>query len=280
MPRDDFSSKTKDILGKRVGFICSNPVCRKHTIGPNSNPDKATIIGEAAHITAASVGGPRYDPSLDEIGRQSILNGIWLCSNCSDLIDKDEKVYTVELLVNWKQQAENEMGLKINGVVEHRLKPNLDIDLIWQFGGRSPNGYSPKNKYEYLKDENAYRLLTYPPIIFWRLYWNFKLTIYNNSTIPVFNLQVHEQDDLKFDYLTLPPKKNNLPSLQNIDLEAKSYQGIESSHVEADELMRQKIPIHLEGLKIQLSYSDEKNNRYIDTFDIRNSQLVKIRNSS
>ena len=55
--RDDFSAKTKEILAKRVTYKCSNPECKKPTIGPNSDPNKTVLIGVAAHITAASVGG-------------------------------------------------------------------------------------------------------------------------------------------------------------------------------------------------------------------------------
>tara|TARA_B100000929_G_scaffold5347_1_gene4503 strand:+ start:517 stop:705 length:189 start_codon:yes stop_codon:yes gene_type:complete len=56
--RDDFTKKTKEILAKRVGLLCSNPKCKKPTSGPNSDQNKSTNIGVAAHITAASVGGP------------------------------------------------------------------------------------------------------------------------------------------------------------------------------------------------------------------------------
>ena len=62
--RDDFSTTVKDVLAKRVGYVCSNPNCKKHTIAPSSKEDKITNIGEAAHITAAASGGPRYDDSL------------------------------------------------------------------------------------------------------------------------------------------------------------------------------------------------------------------------
>lgn len=58
--RHNFTAKTVDILGKRVGFLCSNLNCRRNTIGPNTEPDKATIVGVAADITAASRGGSRY----------------------------------------------------------------------------------------------------------------------------------------------------------------------------------------------------------------------------
>lgn len=104
--RDDFTEKTKRTLQGRVGNRCSNPNCRCLTSGPNFHEEKVTTIGEAAHITAASQNGPRYDPSLDSSQRQHISNGIWLCATCSKLIDKDEKNYPIELLMSWKANAE------------------------------------------------------------------------------------------------------------------------------------------------------------------------------
>ena len=88
--RDYFTNPAIDNLAKRVGYLCSNPNCRKLTIGANEQNDKSTSIGEAAHITAAAEGGPRYDPDLNPEQRRNINNGIWLCSNCADLIDKDK----------------------------------------------------------------------------------------------------------------------------------------------------------------------------------------------
>lgn len=106
MGRDDFTKKTIDTLAERVGYRCSNPACRKGTIGPHTQPDKAMKVGVAAHITAASPGGPRYDPSLSSEQRQAFDNGIWLCVDCSTLIDRDDQRYAVDLLHEWKEQAE------------------------------------------------------------------------------------------------------------------------------------------------------------------------------
>ncbi len=64
MARDDFSKGVRDKAAARVGLRCSNPNCQKLTSGPAVDPARAINIGEAAHITAASPGGPRYDPSL------------------------------------------------------------------------------------------------------------------------------------------------------------------------------------------------------------------------
>ena len=54
--RDEFSVKTKEKLAKRVAYRCSNPQCRKPTIGPKDESDGTISIGEAAHIRAASPG--------------------------------------------------------------------------------------------------------------------------------------------------------------------------------------------------------------------------------
>src|SRR5262245_10988469 len=100
MPRtDDFTEPTKDELAKRVAGRCSRPQCRAQTSGPRTNPDKSVNIGVAAHITAASKGGPRYDKRLSSEERKAAANGIWLCQNCAKLIDNDPDCYTVDLLL-------------------------------------------------------------------------------------------------------------------------------------------------------------------------------------
>ena len=106
MKRDNFSQKTKDVLAKRVGGICSNPDCRSFTVGPNSSPHSSVSIGVAAHITAASPGGPRYDSTLSSDERSSIDNGIWLCQNCAKLIDSDPERFSTAVIQKWKLVAE------------------------------------------------------------------------------------------------------------------------------------------------------------------------------
>ncbi|WP_147402484.1 hypothetical protein [Aeromonas veronii] len=113
--RDDFTEKTKKILQHRVGSRCSNPDCRCLTSGPNNNPEKATSIGVAAHITAAAENGPRYDEDLTQEERRSIFNGIWLCQNHAKLIDTDPKIYTVNLLQRWKAHSEELSRLELEG---------------------------------------------------------------------------------------------------------------------------------------------------------------------
>jgi hypothetical protein len=104
--RDDFTEDTKRKLRERVGARCSRPDCRRSTLGPLMNSDDALRLGRAAHITAAARGGPRYDGSLTRNERKHINNGIWLCCDHADEVDRDHHRYPTELLRSWKVAAE------------------------------------------------------------------------------------------------------------------------------------------------------------------------------
>ena len=148
--RDEFTSATKKILAERVGYCCSNPNCRRKTVGPNSNPKKSASIGEAAHIRAAAPKGPRYDPSMTAEERASVENGIWLCKNCARLIDVDSNEYSVDILEQWKYQAEQNAKVEISTrdgesvrdrnatvwdkVSPQRSKPEMESDVSNELG--------------------------------------------------------------------------------------------------------------------------------------------------
>lgn len=104
--RHEFSERSKRTLGERAAYICSNPTCRAPTIGPHTDPDKSIKTGEACHIAAAAVGGPRYDKEQTEEQRRDITNGLWLCTECSTRIDRDPARFPIELLRNWKSTHE------------------------------------------------------------------------------------------------------------------------------------------------------------------------------
>ena len=111
--RDDFFLKTKELLAKRVANRCSNPSCRQITRGPHEDRTKAVNIGVAAHITAASEDGPRFDPSLTPNERRSAENGIWLCQSCAKLVDNDPIRYSADVLRQWKVRAEGSVALEL-----------------------------------------------------------------------------------------------------------------------------------------------------------------------
>ncbi|MCX5867699.1 MAG: hypothetical protein NT009_09550 [Proteobacteria bacterium] len=114
--RDEFSKQIKECLSKRASYICSNPDCRCLTVAPSEgDPEKYIFTGKASHLTAASKGGPRYDPSLSPEQRSSIENGIYLCSNCADMIDKNNGLdFPIEKLKTWKNNHEKWVRENLN----------------------------------------------------------------------------------------------------------------------------------------------------------------------
>lgn len=106
MARDDFSANIKRTLAVRAAHFCSNPRCLKLTAGPHSDAAKSLTTGHAAHIHAASPNGPRYDKNQTPDERSAISNGLWLCRECGDIVDKDDAPYSPALLRQWKADHE------------------------------------------------------------------------------------------------------------------------------------------------------------------------------
>lgn len=123
MSRDDFSSASKAILAKRVGLRCSNPDCGVPTAGPHTDPDKAVNTGVAAHITAASPGGPRFDANLSSEQRSDLENALWLCQNCAKLVDSDSSRFTAHTLRHWKVLAEAKAQRSLNSLPSQEYLP-------------------------------------------------------------------------------------------------------------------------------------------------------------
>lgn len=118
--RDDFTQKTKLQLAKRAGWLCSDPDCRRPTVGATSDGNGEIMLGEASHICAAAPGGPRYDVGMSESERRSAVNGIWMCKLHGTSVDSDDPKFSVELLRNWKKQAE-----------EHSHRSILYNAVVW-----------------------------------------------------------------------------------------------------------------------------------------------------
>ena len=100
-------------MAHRAGYRCSKPDCGIPTRGAASDDDGTINIGFAAHITAASPGGPRYEPTLTKAERKHHSNGIWLCGTHGKLVDSDESHFTIEELLKWKRLAERRSFLEV-----------------------------------------------------------------------------------------------------------------------------------------------------------------------
>ena len=132
--RDDFPAAVIEVLAKRVGVRCSNPGCRTPTSGPRADSAKVVNIGVAAHITAASAGGPRYDAKLSETERTHPSNGIWLCQNCAKLIDNDPQRFCVEFLREWKARSEAQALAALAGEpsTERDIAAGAEASIGWR----------------------------------------------------------------------------------------------------------------------------------------------------
>lgn len=105
--RDDFTKDTIRTAAGRAGYRCSFPGCPNVTIGASmETPSKTSVTGVAAHICAASKNGPRYDANMTRGERRAVENCIWMCETHARLIDTDINKYTVEVLRQWKEDAE------------------------------------------------------------------------------------------------------------------------------------------------------------------------------
>lgn len=132
--REEFPISVRRVVAERVGLRCSNPDCRAFTIGPRTAADQIVNVGVAAHITAASPGGPRNDPGLSAEERRSPANGLWLCQNCAKLVDNDPARFPVLILRSWKESA------------EHNARASLGIAL-----GESPEAWFSVQEIEILR---------------------------------------------------------------------------------------------------------------------------------
>src|SRR3990172_6883192 len=111
--RDEFTEKTKRQIAKRAGWLCSDPSCRRDTIGSNSDGDGEINLGTAAHICAAAPEGPRHDLNMTRAQRISPDNGIWMCRLHGTAVDAKDSTFTVELLRDWKAQAQKDSWRRV-----------------------------------------------------------------------------------------------------------------------------------------------------------------------
>lgn len=139
--RDEFSAGTKRTLAERAAHFCSNPHCLKLTAGPHSDPEMSLRTGHAAHIHAASTNGPRYDRAQTPEQRKHISNGLWLCRECGDVVDKDTSPHDPDLLRRWKIDHEALIAeVRTRGYAEslkllqtRRQEPQLAKDIVAEF---------------------------------------------------------------------------------------------------------------------------------------------------
>ncbi|MGC2236780.1 MAG: HNH endonuclease [Pyrinomonadaceae bacterium] len=78
------------------GNICAFPECKNLLVESNN------VVGEVCHIKGHKPDAARYDANQTEEQRHAFDNLILMCPNHHTIIDKDEKTYTVETLLDYK----------------------------------------------------------------------------------------------------------------------------------------------------------------------------------
>ena len=111
-------------------------------------------------------------------------------------------------------------------------------------------------------------------IIHWDLDWNYKFVIYNNSNFPAYNVKIESIGDRHFSTLTRLSKINNIPPLQNLDLEAKFNDHVESDHKEADEILAKRIPDKLNDIILKVTYQDDLRKEHCTIVTFKNNNVT------
>lgn len=107
------------------GGVCEFPSCGTRIVHGGA------LLGEMCHIYAASAGGPRYNPDLENSKLSEIDNLVILCPNHHHLVDQDPATYTAEALQQMKAQHEARVAMTIESAgltVDNRQA----VDLVRQ----------------------------------------------------------------------------------------------------------------------------------------------------
>ena len=99
-----FRKRTIQQLAEATDYCCAR--CSLKTSYFDSEKNKRFGYGRAAHAVAASPGGPRFDDTYTVEQLKAAENGVHLCANCSDLVDKLIEKFTVDDLRQMQVTAE------------------------------------------------------------------------------------------------------------------------------------------------------------------------------
>ena len=114
-------------LALRSGNACAYPTCgRELTLDPLHPDDDSKVIGKAAHIAAASPGGPRYDPTMTGQQRSSIDNLMFLCGDHHDAVDSQLSHHTTDFLLAAKHAHEAMVRRSVRTSLGHIGYPELE----------------------------------------------------------------------------------------------------------------------------------------------------------
>lgn len=88
-PNGTFSDAVKADVAARSAYFCNNPRCNRLLRAPlDQNNTGALKLGQVAHINGNAHTSERHECHTDPSKRSEMLNAIFLCGACHEMIDK------------------------------------------------------------------------------------------------------------------------------------------------------------------------------------------------
>jgi hypothetical protein len=132
----NYSPRTIKILWGRAAGRCAVPTCRVELFAEATDYDPVVVIGEIAHIEAASDSGPRGNKSKVRKDRDEYDNLILLCKNCHARLDGQKNTNSVEYIRQlrndheaWVRNSLPERGRSATGWATILLQGIYPFDL-------------------------------------------------------------------------------------------------------------------------------------------------------
>lgn len=117
-----YSDRTLKVLWGRAAGRCTMPECRTELFVDDSEYDPVVIIGDIAHVEAASDDGPRGNQGKPTGNRDEYDNLILLCKNCHSRIDGQRRKFAIDTIrkiktdhEGWVRTSLPERGLSRTG---------------------------------------------------------------------------------------------------------------------------------------------------------------------
>lgn len=119
-PTRRYSERTLKILFAMSRNQCAHPECTNPIVKAKTEFSQALVLGQIAHIYAASNDGPRGNSKLTDKERNGPDNLILLCPTHHIEVDGQHETYPAALLIQWKARLERrfreELGVTISDI--------------------------------------------------------------------------------------------------------------------------------------------------------------------
>lgn len=119
MTRANFSQATRRRLADSVNFYCVRPGCGRLITYIDPDSGHRVNFGHAAHDSAASKNGPRFDDLLTTEQRRACDNGAWLCAHCATVVDRAAQEFPTGTLSLWQRSAQETLRMQALAPAPH-----------------------------------------------------------------------------------------------------------------------------------------------------------------